>query len=251
MLLAAVLAVLLAAAEAALERPAYFKPCSRNDPDLDACALKNGIEAVPFLLKGDRKYKIPVVDPLKITEIRIDDANKGSSATGLNIFLRDLTVYGLDKVQLKKVHFDLQKKEVEIVLAIPSLRLKSQYEIDGKILVLPIKGKGDGNINMTDVDITYWLKYDLVTKPDGLEYMKAGDSKLVHKTKNMHMYLDNLFNGDKTLGENTNSFLNENWEVLNTEIGPFIAQAIGEAIKQIIANCMDLIPYNVLFPEEV
>ncbi|XP_063224509.1 protein takeout-like [Bacillus rossius redtenbacheri] len=245
---AVLLAGLLVVAASALELPPYIKSCSRKDPNLDECTLKNGIAAIPSIIKGDRKYKIPVVDPLKITEIRIEDANKGSSPTGLQIVFRDLNVHGLERVQLKKARFDLQKQHITIELHIPDLSLLTRYEVDGKILVLPIKGKGDGNINMTDVDISYGLDYSLVTR-GGDQHMKAGNSSLQHSARHVQIYLDNLFNGDKTLGESTNSFLNENWEVLNTEIGPYIAQAIGEAIKQIVANCMDLVPYKDLFTD--
>ncbi|XP_063224510.1 protein takeout-like [Bacillus rossius redtenbacheri] len=244
------LVALLAAAEAALPMPEYLKACSRNDPGLDECALRNGVAAIPHLLAGDRAYSIPPLDPLKIAEIRIEGADS-KAPTGLDIVYKDMTASGLDRAQLRSTHFDLKKKQMELSILIPELRLVMQYEMDGKFLLLPIKGKGRETINMTDVDITYGLDYDLVTKPDGLEYMKPTDSRLKYKTTRMYLHLDNLFNGDKTLGENTNRFLNENWEAVDAEFGQVIAQAIGEVIKQIFSSCMDLVPYKDLFPESL
>ncbi|KAJ8871031.1 hypothetical protein PR048_027335 [Dryococelus australis] len=154
--------------------------------------------------------------------------------------------------------FDLEKKHIEIALSTPELRLASQYEMDGKILVVPIRGKGDGSVNMSeyefpvrDVDIAHTLDYELVTKEDGLEYMEIVNSNLVYKPMRMQIYLDNLFNGDKALSDNTNRFLNENWEGINAEFGPAIAQAIGEVGKQVIANCMAVVAYKDIFPETV
>nr|CAD7604789.1 unnamed protein product [Timema genevievae] len=53
------------------------------------------------------------------------------------------------------------------------------------------------------------------------------------------------------LGDNTNKFLNENWEVLAKDLGPFIAEGIAAAIKQIAAGLMDKVPYDDLLPENV
>ncbi|KAJ8871030.1 hypothetical protein PR048_027333 [Dryococelus australis] len=86
-----------------IEPAPFIKPCSRNDPNLDECTLKNGIAAIPSIIVGDRKYKIPKFNPLEITEIRIEDGNNGQVPTGLDVVLKDLKVYGLDHLQLKKV----------------------------------------------------------------------------------------------------------------------------------------------------
>nr|CAD7421245.1 unnamed protein product [Timema poppensis] len=57
--------------------------------------------------------------------------------------------------------------------------------------------------------------------------------------------------GSKGRGDNMNTFLNENWEILAKDLGPFVAEAIAAVIKQIAAGLMDKVPYDDLLPENV
>nr|CAD7616905.1 unnamed protein product [Timema genevievae] len=81
--------------------------------------------------------------------------------------------------------------------------------------------------------------------------MSVTEFKLDFNIEKLDIYLDNLFNGDKALGDNTNKFLNENWEVVHKDIGPYIIEGIAAAIKQIVTGLMDKVPYDDFFPVSV
>ena len=49
---------------------------------------------------GDRKYKIPVLAPFDIKELKIID--DGSRASGISIALKNAKVYGIKDSRLKK-----------------------------------------------------------------------------------------------------------------------------------------------------
>ena len=49
---------------------------------------------------GDRKYKIPVLDPFDVKEIKI--INDGARSTGISITLKDAKVYGIKDTVIKK-----------------------------------------------------------------------------------------------------------------------------------------------------
>ncbi|XP_063223823.1 circadian clock-controlled protein daywake-like isoform X2 [Bacillus rossius redtenbacheri] len=251
LLLLLLLAGALSLAGSSLPLASYMKPCSRNDPNLDNCTLEHGKWAIPYLLKGDPKYSSPVLDPMEIIELKLEDVAKDNKTTGIDITMRRLKIFGLDRFELKKARFDLKNKKIDIAGNSPHVALVFEYEIEGKILKNPILGNGDGIINMTDVDLSYTNDFKLVRREDGLEYMSPGDHKFVYKTKNMNWQLDNLFNGDKTLGQFTNSFLNANWDVLNEEMGPYLSEAVGVVIKQIVTTVLKLVSYDKIFPEKV
>lgn len=63
----------------------------------------------------------------------------------------------------------------------------------------------------------------------------------------MYMHMDNLFNGDKLLGDTTNQFLDENWQVLVTELKPLMLKAIDDASVDIVKPVFDKIPYAELY----
>ncbi|PSN50409.1 hypothetical protein C0J52_08563 [Blattella germanica] len=52
-----------------------------------------------------------------------------------------------------------------------------------------------------------------------------------------------------TLSSSMNKFLDENWRIIVKDIGPYIADAIGQAIKQIISSIASLVPYKFIFLE--
>nr|CAD7266568.1 unnamed protein product [Timema shepardi] len=94
-------------------------------------------------LPGDRTYNIPVLDPLRITEIKIED-------TSLDITFNDLDIYGLSEAKIANTNFDLKNKKINLDLTVATLISKSKYVIDGKILILPIKGNGDCSLNLSE-----------------------------------------------------------------------------------------------------
>lgn len=63
--------------------------------------------------------------------------------------------------------------------------------------------------------------------------------------------MDNLFNGDKLLGDTTNQFLNENWRVLFNELQPAMLRAIGVMNLAVAKPVFDNIPYSKLFDKAI
>lgn len=58
------------------------------------------------------------------------------------------------------------------------------------------------------------------------------------------MQLDNLFNGDKLLGDTTNMFLNENWEEVINELKPALRNAMGIITGNVIRSVFEKYPYE-------
>lgn len=61
------------------------------------------------------------------------------------------------------------------------------------------------------------------------------------------MQFSNLFNGDKTLSDGTNRFLNENWLDILTELKPVLKKAIGNICNGVVGPIFAKFPYNDLF----
>lgn len=85
---------------------------------------------------------------------------------------------------------------------------------------------------------------------EGKTFMKITSFKLaVNKLSKMVTQLDNLFNGDKALGDNMNKFLNENWsDIYHELVGP-MEEGLGDVAKIYISKTLENIPYNELFQE--
>jgi hypothetical protein len=46
--------------------------------------------------------------------------------------------------------FDLERKTLAVAGTFPELRIACQYELDGKILLVPIKGTGPGTLVLSE-----------------------------------------------------------------------------------------------------
>ncbi|XP_049773887.1 protein takeout-like [Schistocerca cancellata] len=247
------LALLCAAAKAALwmPLPSYITPCSRNDPDVSGCALKSGRAAMKDFINGDRQYRIPSLNPLRIDTLAVDE---GSGPLGLAFVANNGTVYGLADTSIDDVRIDLKNQHVEYDLTMPRLELLCIYNVSGKVLLLPIVGNGPGNITLIGVKIRYIYDFGFESRTrDGetKSFAIPKNSKLEYNVTRAYIHLDNLFNGDKLLGETTNRVLNENWQDLAKEVGPTIAEAIGEVMRQILQNIFDVVSYEDAFPDKV
>uniref|UniRef100_A0A1B6CN67 Uncharacterized protein n=1 Tax=Clastoptera arizonana TaxID=38151 RepID=A0A1B6CN67_9HEMI len=224
--------------------PPYMKPCSRNDPKLNECALKHGREAIPFLLKGDPKYKIPNFDPLLIERFEVND--QSNKAVGLSFVCNKCTISGLKDVTLDDMRIDLKKKKIEADLTAKKIEITGKYNVTGKVLVLPINGNGDVDLTVTDVKLTMDIDYELYKKKDK-DHLKIKNMKLITEPSGSHIKLTNLFNGDKMLGDNMNNFLNENWKELDKTFGPTINEVISRIGTNLINSLSDQVPFDEIF----
>nr|CAI5868767.1 unnamed protein product [Callosobruchus analis] len=221
-------------------RPSYIKPCKVNAPDFDDCALEHGRAALPYIVKGDRKYSIPKLNPLKLPAVNVD------AGENLNIKLTDVNAEGLEKIKLDRVKIDTKARKVFLDMHMARVELIGQYDVNGKILILPIQGKGPCNITGIDTKFQYVFNY-VLDKVNGEEYMRLTDhDNLDFQVGKAYFKLENLFNGDKTLGDTMNNFLNENWEEVIKEIGGAISQTIRTVARTISSGYFKKVPYREL-----
>ncbi|GLH08911.1 Uncharacterized protein GBIM_14073, partial [Gryllus bimaculatus] len=161
------------------------------------CAVKHANEALPHVTKGDRKYRIPSMDPLLVDSLQVDD---GHGPLGLNMLITQAKVHGIPKTVINNVEFDFKEKQVRYDAFLPSVNIQSKYNISGQVLVLPIIGHGDANLTLENVHVTYEYEFALEKMEDKEVYFipkKHTDFRF--NTTRLYIYLDNLFNGDRLL----------------------------------------------------
>lgn len=82
--------------------------------------------------------------------------------------------------------------------------ITGSYDVDARILILPIKGQGPFKLVFDDVTFIFTMQFEFYDK-DGQMYSKMVNSTLEWEAGKSKYQLDNLFNGDKTLGAFLNS----------------------------------------------
>ncbi|XP_046988515.1 protein takeout-like [Schistocerca americana] len=235
---AALVGAFVPAVLASHKLPPYIKPCSQNDIHLDECALRSARAALPGIIKGDRKFGVQPLDPLRLTEVLLEQGR------GLSLALRDVDVIGLHATDINSVRLDLPKDTVIVNLTVPHIEILGKYVVKGKIMVLPITGKGNANITLDDVRVSYTFQHDLVRKADGKQYIRGKNNSLTLTAGWGSAHLDNLFNGDKRLGDAMNKFINENWRIVMEEIRAPIEETIVQVVERILTSFTSKVPYE-------
>lgn len=223
----------------------YFKICHRSDPDIENC-IKNTIEDLrPRLIKGIPELDIVPLDPLQIPRIEFSD---GSGSFKLRHVLTNLTIYGLRHFNLRRVMANMDNLTFDIDMQTQIMSYTSDYELDGRVLLLPITGKGDCLFNFTDVTTICHIVNKLV-KRDGQEFLEVKDLKWDTDAKNVRVQFNNLFNGDKTLGDATNKFLNENWREAFETYRFLSEEAFAVLFKDFFNKVFQKFTYDELYPK--
>lgn len=71
-----------------------------------------------------------------------------------------------------------------------------------------------------------------------------------HLIYSMHFHFENLYKGDKALGDSTNLFLNENWKDIFNEIKGSIFDAFTLIAQGALTNVFNKVPYKELFSDD-
>ncbi|KAI4458720.1 hypothetical protein MML48_7g00015037 [Holotrichia oblita] len=193
-----------------------------------------------FFLPGDPSIKVPKLNPLKLPQVDIVPGND------LTLKLTDVVIHGFEDHVLNLVDMDLKKQHVNIKIDFPRLNLLSKYDINGQILVLPIRGSGPANITFVGAKFDFHSDFE-ETKRGGEVYLHLKDYKLTYTTQRSYFQLDNLFDGDAVLGPQVNKFLDENWAEVEKELGPAIVKVINIVIQSTVDGMFSSIPMNQVF----
>ncbi|CAB3254672.1 unnamed protein product [Arctia plantaginis] len=226
-----------------MELPPYISSCSRNDPNLNDCALKSAKESLYQFSLGDTERGFHPLDPLYVEEMLVYIPNK----QGLKIVFKDNYFTGLSKLHMESLKFNLEKKIITAD-ALVTLNVKNNYELSGKLLMIPVDSKGDSFINLknTLLHIRYW--YEHVEGPDGKIHWKIYKHDIKYEVEKGSFGLDNLLN-DKNLGDQINKLLNEMWREVVAEVGPSICHALGTAVVENLSVLLEQVSYDELMPE--
>lgn len=225
--------------------PSYIPACSLNDPKLDDCVVKAANGAIPTLVNGDPKYRIPNLNPMLIPMLKIE---QGTYAVGLNLEWKNADIYGLKDIKMTKSDLDVKTKHARFEFSAPKIKISGLYTASGKVLVLPVTGTGPSNVTVENMKLVFECDWPLKKKANGKEYLDIKNTNLTMLDVGfMSLKFDNLFNGNRLLGDNLNLFINENWKEIAKEIAPAVVDAIGVVFTLLIQRICEIVPYEYVF----
>jgi hypothetical protein len=240
----ALVACAILAGALAINLPDFLHVCKRNDPKIETCIKKSVEDLRPKLMTGVPEYNIPSLEPLLLKELV---AAEGTG--GLRITARDVHAYGASDFVVQKLRVDTDKLRFALDILLPHLYIEGMYEIDGRVLLLPIKGNGPMTGNFTDAMGSVKIQAHTYKDGDGRDHLGLTELRMRINIRRGSLRLENLFGGDPTLGTVVNNAINSNFDAFIKELQPLIEKALSAAFVEIGNSIVKPFYYEQLFPE--
>lgn len=217
--------------------------CKRSDPNRDKCVTNGAQIALTSIAKsGLKKYGIFPAEPLRFTTLVIDQP---TGPVNIKLNFTDLDVFGIKELKVNRATW--KGNSINLDLTSPKLIVVGDYAVNGNVLILPIVGQGRSNITIDKCNLEAELKLKEYTK-DKTTFFECEKILLKITGDRVFFMFENLFNGDKRLGDNMNKFLNENWQLIWMEVQPAIQNSIEQAIEKIANRMFSKLPSRDIAP---
>lgn len=228
-----------------IELPENFMKCKQKDNKLNDCLKVAVPDAIKKMRKGIPNLSVPPLEPLQVAAINIDS---GAGPVTITQNYRNIKIHGLPDSVVTSYKADLKRYRLRTESITPKMEFSADYVMKGRILVLPIQGKGIANITMVNLVV----KHDLIGEPvvkNGITYMHMKEYRVKFNPEKVSLYFTNLFNGDKRLGDQMNAFLNENSELVFNELKDSYEKSMSTVFQDITNRIFDKVPMNKIFLE--
>ncbi|XP_065354463.1 protein takeout-like [Calliphora vicina] len=213
--------------------PPEIQNCKSTDND--ECIARTIEEIFKRYPNGNADFGMPSVAALNFTNLKISRPNPSSSIQ-INFEFIKCTMYGLENVKILHASgFDKELKKPQLDILIPKLRITGYYESTGKLLLLPLNGKGNGDIELRESKFHASGKLE-IEKRNGKNYGKIKSVKAAIEPKQVLVKVENIFNGNPILSETINDVVNENWRDVWSELQEGINNAMEMMITQIMSG---------------
>ncbi|XP_015108836.1 protein takeout-like isoform X2 [Diachasma alloeum] len=226
--------------------PSNFKICKQNDPNLEECFAEASKQAINLMAPGLKSLRLLPIDPLSVDSVSIGE---GGGAVSLKQEYRNIKLYGLSKgLEVSDYKVDLPNLVFKSMSFNPQVDFVADYTVDGKVLVLPIRGHGRSNITMLNLK-TQNTFYGEKFEKDGETYMRITKYNVKFNPEKVLLKFENLFGGDKFLSNQMNTFLNENADLLFKELQASYEETFGLVFAQMANEIFTRVPFNKILPE--
>ncbi|XP_017054499.1 circadian clock-controlled protein daywake [Drosophila ficusphila] len=231
--------------------PSPLKRCKMQD---EACLVAQAQTFIRTFKKGIPERQVDSLEPIDLGTMRVESGGHSESLQ-FRLVMSDGKLHNFaNSVVVKSVKGfgkDPGKPlKLTVLMDAPELEVRSKYDVDGKLLILPIVSKGDLLIQMKDVQTKVRIVAEPVKRADGRAYLAVTDLKAITKVKGGKFDLSNLFKDNVELRESTLKVLNQEWDTLALDVQPKINEAISKAFRSVLQSLWNNIPYDEFFEAE-
>ncbi|XP_047531427.1 uncharacterized protein LOC125067092 [Vanessa atalanta] len=208
-----------------------ISPCKKTDI---ACIEKSVNDALPQIIAGIPELGVESTDPQALDYIE-------GNLSMLKYKLYNSTLFGYKLCKIENLKFN-DDYNVQCDAKCPKFSMNGQYEMEGRLIKLPIKGKGDYLLSSPDYLINVNTELERVKETDGKTHFVIKNMTFVAQPlSGLQFEFKNLFNGQKDLAEAVHKYAVENWK----EVCLLMQDPIWSAsIVKIVSNFNEYLKHN-------
>ncbi|XP_028036459.1 protein takeout-like [Bombyx mandarina] len=201
--------------------PSFVNRCKYGDSE---CTKESTVVAIPIFAAGLPEYGVEKLDPVTFNKV-------DASSPNLKFILTDVEVTGLSGCKPKQIQHG-SKLELKILC---QAKLNGNYELNGQVLVLPIKGKGKIHVDLKTTQINVEANYEEKLGDDGKKHWHITKWSYTFELQDKSdVVFENLFDGNEVLGQAARELIANNGNDIIKEIGsPMIKAAVARVVKNI------------------
>ncbi|XP_030374791.1 protein takeout [Scaptodrosophila lebanonensis] len=221
--------------------PTEIKKCPAGDEVCISTLITQILRTYP---KGVPSIGLDAVDVIHFTDVVVAEADS-STPVQLNLKFNTLTVRGFENTTiLHAVGFDKDLEQpFELSGWIPLLQLNGEYEASGRVLLLPVQGTGEAELQLKDCKFKCKVRAAEDQRNGGKLYAKITKVKCVVDVKGLHVNFQNLFN-DQALSDSMNQLININWQDVWHTMGKGINKAVDQVSYSLLSRVALKLPYD-------
>ncbi|XP_044738872.1 protein takeout-like [Chrysoperla carnea] len=224
-----------------IKLPDTFPKCRIQDENIQECMTKSAQTVISILKNGIPELDFPTLDPFHIDSLLLPDLD---GPVTLSQKYSNAILTGLGDIKIINFTIDKSTYRIQAKVTTPQITFYGDYEVSGHILVLPMVGTGKVNFTLSNISSDILLEFNVIEKNE-IEYLEITKVHVPIEAEQHYFRYDNLFNGNKTLGDNMNAFLNEHAEEVAADMRPVFEAACDETFEKYLNKLFTNVPLSL------
>lgn len=207
-------------------------PMPMTEPDLDTISiyikktLENLRDAMP---NGIPELQIPPLEPFKLPVLNIPKIQHGVANVDLN--LKDITVGGLSSFVVRDAKGNAGSMRVELDLFFPEVAARGEYDLNGKILIFPLYGKGPAAFQVNDLKIHVAASVTI----ENMKKVQLSDLRVDLTFSQVQVYLGGILGGG-SIGDVVNTLINAMGKLVYDKLKDRILPEVTRILVTVVNN---------------
>ncbi|CAD1479212.1 unnamed protein product, partial [Heterotrigona itama] len=144
----------------------------------DRCVMQQLKAITPYLAKGVPSLKLPALDPLFLPSLTVD---RNLDSLKIKANMSQIRVYGATNFIIDDLKANPNDLSVRLKVQLPHVHVNGDYDVQGRLLLLPLSGIGSFKGNFTNTEAQVTAQGKEITDKNGVQRIEI--DKLVTKIR--------------------------------------------------------------------